>query len=291
MAIYNLISHAGSGKALNIYGTAQVSQNRNVCLWTQSSSSIEQQWSIAALSGNTRILSNLNTNYGLNVWLGATNKNNCDVHTVSDNQSDSLVTISTVSSGVYRIKLANYNLYLTAQGSADNSNVNWAAATSGTNQQWKAVTVGGVTPPSSQLTCPVAYTKISRGYWNNSASDRHLGIDYAAGKGTLIKAAADGQVIYVHNWGGAVSGMDGIGYAVFVKHSFGMSLYFHMNEKSTYVTVGSSVKRGDTIGRVGTTGESSGYHLHFGFKSGTSFTYNSINAYSEGTWKNPADYM
>lgn len=115
MAIYNLIFHAGSGKALNIYGTAQVSQNRNVCLWTQSSTSREQQWNIASLSGNTCILSNLNTAYGLNVWLGATNKNNCDIHTVSDNANDSLVTISAVSTKVYRIKLANYNLYLTAK--------------------------------------------------------------------------------------------------------------------------------------------------------------------------------
>ncbi len=85
--------------------------------------------------------------------------------------------------------------------------------------------------------------------------DFHTGIDLADEIGTPIYAAADGIV--------ALSGYNG-GYGISVKlqHRFGyMTLYAHMS--STYVYTGQSVKKGQMIGRVGTTGRSTGPHLHY----------------------------
>ncbi|MFZ2540071.1 MAG: NlpC/P60 family protein [Oscillospiraceae bacterium] len=142
MANYKLISHAGSGKLLNIYGSGQASNHRNVCLWSDSATK-EQQWSIASLSGGTKVLSALNTAYGLNIWRGKDNINNCDIYPVSGNEKDSSITVSSVTPHVYRFKLTNYNLYLTAKGSVDGSDVRWEESNSTTSQQWKAVKVDG----------------------------------------------------------------------------------------------------------------------------------------------------
>ncbi len=91
----------------------------------------------------------------------------------------------------------------------------------------------------------------------------HSGIDIAGGniKGKPIVAAADGIVsIAKYNSGG-------YGYYVMVNHGTGSddkeysTLYAHMTRY--IVSVGQSVKKGQTIGYVGTSGASTGYHLHF----------------------------
>lgn len=85
--------------------------------------------------------------------------------------------------------------------------------------------------------------------------DFHTGIDLADEIGTPVYAAADGIV--------ALSGYNGgYGIAVKLQHRFGyMTLYAHMS--STYVYTGQSIKKGQMIGRVGTTGRSTGPHLHY----------------------------
>lgn len=84
------------------------------------------------------------------------------------------------------------------------------------------------------------------------------GIDIAAPRGTPIMAAADGTVIKViaSGYGG------GYGKHVVVTHTGGVqTLYAHMNTVAT--TPGSAVKQGEIIGYVGSTGRSTGNHLHF----------------------------
>lgn len=83
----------------------------------------------------------------------------------------------------------------------------------------------------------------------------HQGIDVAAGTGTPIAAASSGTVI-VAGWNG------GYGQLVVVDHGGGVSTaYAHMSAMS--VSVGQSVGQGTILGAVGSTGNSTGPHLHF----------------------------
>lgn len=85
----------------------------------------------------------------------------------------------------------------------------------------------------------------------------HNGIDFAAPRSTSVKAAESGRVL-VAGWNG------GYGNCVIIDHGNGLwTLYGHMLEGSLKVSVGDVVKKGDTVGKVGTTGRSTGYHLHF----------------------------
>ncbi|XID90970.1 murein hydrolase activator EnvC family protein [Paenibacillaceae bacterium WGS1546] len=83
----------------------------------------------------------------------------------------------------------------------------------------------------------------------------HAGIDMAAPKGTPIYAAEAGVVIVAQSW-------SGYGNCVIIDHGGGLwTLYGHMSKIST--KKGDTVKRGEKIGEVGSTGQSTGNHLHF----------------------------
>lgn len=87
----------------------------------------------------------------------------------------------------------------------------------------------------------------------------HTGIDMTARKGTPIYATGDGVVTVA---GRNPEGYSGYGVVVIVDHGFGFqTLYAHMN--NTTVRRGQHVKRGQQIGTVGSSGMSSGYHLHY----------------------------
>lgn len=96
----------------------------------------------------------------------------------------------------------------------------------------------------------------------------HSGIDYGAPSGTVIHAVAEGTV--------TVSGYDEYsGNKVAIRHRDNSeSWYMHMASRG--VSVGAKVSPGQAIGRVGSTGRSTGPHLHFGFKN------------EKGAWINPA---
>lgn len=84
------------------------------------------------------------------------------------------------------------------------------------------------------------------------------GVDFGARTGTAIRAAAAGEVIVSRNsgWNG------GYGNYVVIKHPNGtQTLYAHTSEN--YVSVGQRVAQGETIAAVGSTGRSTGAHLHF----------------------------
>lgn len=84
------------------------------------------------------------------------------------------------------------------------------------------------------------------------------GVDYGAPAGTPIYAAADGEVIVAKNsgWNG------GYGLYVVVKHANGTQTLYAHNSRNA-VAVGEVVSAGQVIGYVGSTGKSTGNHLHF----------------------------
>jgi murein DD-endopeptidase MepM/ murein hydrolase activator NlpD len=83
----------------------------------------------------------------------------------------------------------------------------------------------------------------------------HAGLDFAASYGSKIRAADSGRVIFAGWYGG-------YGRAVIIDHGNGITtLYGHTSE--LYVSEGQAVERGQAIGAVGSTGFSTGPHLHF----------------------------
>ena len=91
----------------------------------------------------------------------------------------------------------------------------------------------------------------------------HLGTDYAAPRGTRVHAAGNGKVVHVGTKGG-------YGKTVIIKHigSEYSTLYAHLDGYAKGLKVGQSVKQGELIGFVGSTGMSTGPHLHFGMYRG-----------------------
>ncbi len=122
---------------------------------------------------------------------------------------------------------------------------------------------------------PSNITRVSSGFvWRNNPitgkKELHNGLDFPASKGTNIYAAADGTVVKAQWYGG-------YGNCVIINHGGGiMTLYGHCN--SLNVKNGQSVKAGDVIAFVGTTGMSTGYHLHF-------------TVYENGTAVDPNKYL
>ena len=86
--------------------------------------------------------------------------------------------------------------------------------------------------------------------------DNHKGLDIANSMGTPIRAAASGTVTYAQYNSG------GYGNLVIISHGNGVQTYYGHCSK-LYVKVGQSVQAGDTIAAVGSTGNSTGNHLHF----------------------------
>lgn len=91
----------------------------------------------------------------------------------------------------------------------------------------------------------------------------HLGVDYGARSGTPILATGEGRVSFVGN-------SHGYGKTIKIRHSNGLiSLYAHLKGFKQGIRTGLSVKQSDLIGYVGSSGLSSGPHLHFGMYRGS----------------------
>ncbi|AZM46377.1 peptidase [Streptomyces sp. WAC 06738] len=120
-------------------------------------------------------------------------------------------------------------------------------------QSAEAAPAGGFSAPID-AGLSTAY-RAAGGSWS---SGYHTGVDFSAGTGTPVKAVTSGTVVKAGN--GADGGAYGI--AVVIKHDDGhYSQYAHLS--STSVSVGQSVGAGDQIGLSGSTGNSTGPHLHF----------------------------
>ena len=133
----------------------------------------------------------------------------------------------------------------------------------GTGKRGDYFTPRGESLRKALLRSPLKFTRISSGY---SRSRRHpilggyrphLGVDYAAPKGTPVWAIADGAVVSC-GWNG------GYGKQVVIRHSKGYrSMYGHLSGYGPGISKGKTVHQKQIIGYVGSTGLSTGPHLDF----------------------------
>ena len=130
--------------------------------------------------------------------------------------------------------------------------------------QRRAAGIAGAIPPPTEgapgsFSWPVSGTITSPFGWRpnpfGGSPDFHPGLDIAAPSGTTVTAAAGGTVILAQWYGG-------YGNFILIDHGGGVaSGYGHLS--AIYVSVGQQVQRGQAIGAVGSTGHSTGPHLHF----------------------------
>ncbi|MCD8212499.1 MAG: peptidoglycan DD-metalloendopeptidase family protein [Campylobacter sp.] len=86
----------------------------------------------------------------------------------------------------------------------------------------------------------------------------HLGVDYGAPRGTPVRSAGDGTIKFVGT-------KSGYGKVVIIRHAGGYeTLYAHLNGFAKGIKSGLNIKQGKLIAYVGTSGMSTGPHLHFG---------------------------
>lgn len=121
-----------------------------------------------------------------------------------------------------------------------------------------------------QFKFPLAsYTRISSEYGNRihptlGVQKFHNGVDFAAPTGTAIYAAYDGKVV-------AAAYSSSMGNYVMIDHGSGLyTIYMHASK--LYVSTGAVVVRGETIAAVGSTGRSTGPHLHFSVRLDGAYT-------------------
>ena len=98
---------------------------------------------------------------------------------------------------------------------------------------------------------------ISQGFGKTEWSANHTGIDFLCPAGTPILASEAGNVFFA-GWKPG-----GYGYCVFLQHPDGMVTVYEHLLKDIPVAVGQAVQRGQVIGYSGSTGNSTGPHLHF----------------------------
>ncbi|MCU7799051.1 MAG: peptidoglycan DD-metalloendopeptidase family protein [gamma proteobacterium symbiont of Lucinoma myriamae] len=124
----------------------------------------------------------------------------------------------------------------------------------------------GLSMRKAFLRTPVDFSRISSRFSSGRKHPvlnqirAHKGVDYAAARGTPIKAVGDGKVIFKGKKGG-------YGRVIILQHGSKYStLYAHMNSYNKKMRHGTRVKQGQVIGYVGSSGLATGPHLHYEFR-------------------------
>ena len=121
-----------------------------------------------------------------------------------------------------------------------------------------------VEPSTSGFMCPLAGKSkgnITTGYHGYAG---HTGVDFACGSGTSVMAAKAGTVVISTALRNSSGNYRSYGEYIVISHGDGTStLYAHLLPGSRTVSEGTKVSQGQVIGQVGSTGNSTGPHLHF----------------------------
>ena len=161
-----------------------------------------------------------------------------------------------------------------SQSSSGSSSSSSSSSSSGSSSSGSSSSGSSsvIVPSGSGFAWPTpGFVSLSSEWFEDREVYNHGGIDIAGAgiMGTPVVAAADGTVVATnssctHNWGKSYSCVCGGGYGnyVMISHAGGkMTVYGHLT--SLTVSSGQSVSRGQVIGYVGSTGNSTGPHLHY----------------------------
>ena len=160
---------------------------------------------------------------------------------------------------------------------------------------WGGATVTKYQKGENETVNPVEGGTISSGFgWRQSfqtsggaSSSNHKAIDIAAPQGTPVKAAMSGKIVGMNKYGFGEGKYKGYGVSVTVDCGNGITMeYHHMVDGSNAdLNIGDEVKAGQQIGKVGSTGKSTGPHLDFQVVKDGKYVdpRNYIPGYGEGT--------
>lgn len=163
----------------------------------------------------------------------------------------------------------------------------WTTYTDGSYQSAPGATTGGIAAPVQQQSAQQAGTygrpvpgqiiQVFRNPGSGYALGYHTGVDFAADLGDAVRSAGPGVVASINQSGAPY------GNHVVVKHPDGVyTLYAHLS--AIKVTVGQSVTHDTTVGLIGSTGHSSGAHLHFEAR-------NDATAFSADVFRDPIAWL
>ena len=118
---------------------------------------------------------------------------------------------------------------------------------------------------SSFLRSPLDFSKVTSTFGRRMHPvlrnwHTHSGVDFSAPTGTPVRATSDGEVSFIGRYGG-------YGKFIVLKHRDNISTaYGHLNAFSPGLSIGETVRQGEIIGEVGSTGRTTGPHLHYEFR-------------------------
>ena len=291
---YYIVPVSNQNIALSVSGNTQVSQNRNVILWSKQTIS-DQQWrvDVDTAGGFARIKSAINNAYALNVYLST---NNCDIYTWASNTNDSKINFRTINGDANTYYIQNYrnnadnNLYLTAESLASGANVKWAAKTGSANQQWKLIEVtgGGDTTTGNYAVYPTHVMNISQrhddsyshGVNNNSTSGTYK--DYPidemcgdTGRSYMYCPCDEMEIKRIYGVGTSGTNTIWLRSTSPVKMPFSSTkqylvmMVIHPNDDTLNgLSVGQKFTRNQAMFLEGNDGNASGYHFHISCGTG-----------------------
>ncbi len=150
---------------------------------------------------------------------------------------------------------------------------------------WGSFSFSANAATSAGYVWPASGVSMSQGYYppgNSAGHAIHRGIDITGAYGSSIFAVKSGVILCASKNSTAKDSYcsnctaTGAGYHVLIKHNDGLlSIYSHLSDVN--VSTGSTVSTGQMIGKMGSTGNSSGTHLHFAMYSNSFRNENSVN--------------
>ncbi|EAD5126427.1 peptidase M23 [Listeria monocytogenes] len=146
-------------------------------------------------------------------------------------------------------------------------NKEWLNGVNGFLKQLGGLSTCASNEGTGKYMIPVDNPNISSGFVDRvnpvtGVAEHHKGLDFAQPIGSSIKAADDGLVVYAQ-MGVSGSGFGGYGNVVLIEHAKNKEWTLYGHQSKLLVKAGQKVKKGDVIGQVGSTGQSTGPHLHF----------------------------